>query len=80
MCKTAIHAFTIIEALISMAVTAIVLAILFVLFTITSERLMDFKHQNEFVSDLNRMNYTLNKAIFENDTMYLQNSEELLLK
>jgi len=73
-----VPAFTIIEALISMVITAIILSIIFVIFSITSERLMDFKKQNEAISDYNRMGYSVNKSIFESNFMKLNNSEELV--
>lgn len=71
-------AFTIIEAIVSMVITAIILAIIFVIFSITSERLFDFKKQNESITDLNRLSYTINKAIFESEIMELKNDEELV--
>ncbi|MEL1244922.1 hypothetical protein AAEO56_11660 [Flavobacterium sp. DGU11] len=72
-----ISAFTIIEAVVAMAVTAIILCIIFIIFSITSERLLDFKKQNGSVTDLNRMCYSLNKAIFESEKMDLVNEGEL---
>jgi type II secretory pathway pseudopilin PulG len=65
-----IAAFTIVEAVVSMAVTAIILAIVFIIFSFTSQRLLDFKKQNEATSDLNRMSYTINRGIFESENMY----------
>jgi competence protein ComGF len=73
-----IPAFTIIEAVVSMAVTAIILAIIFVIFSITSERLYDFKIQNETIADLNRMNYTLNKSIFDGNKMSVSDNELII--
>ncbi|MNK23700.1 hypothetical protein D3C87_419980 [compost metagenome] len=75
-----VAAFTIVEAIVSMAVTGIILAIIFVIFSITSERLLDFKKQNEAITDLNRLSYTINKAIFESEDMELVNNEELVFK
>ena len=65
-------AFTVIEAVIGMVVTALVVAIIFVVFTITSERLLDFKEANSVIVDRTRIAYVLNKDIFEN-TVYLHN-------
>lgn len=77
--KSYIPAFTIVEALVSMAITAIILSIIFVIFSITSERLLDFKKQNEGITDLNRLSYSINKTIFESKEMSLNyNSDELI--
>lgn len=65
-------AFTIIEAVINMAVTAILLSVIFVIFSITSQRLDDFKKENDFIADINRMTYCLNKDIFESEEMVLE--------
>lgn len=62
-------AFSIIEAVVSMVVSAIVIGLIFVVFTILSERMLDFKNQNQYVSDLNRLTYSLNKDIFESEKM-----------
>lgn len=62
-------AFSIIEAVVGMAITAIIMGIIFVVFAIVSERMYDFKNQNQFISDMNRLTYTINKDIFENEKM-----------
>lgn len=67
--KTHLAAFSILEALVSMVISAIVIGLIFVIFTILSERMLDFKEQNQYVADLNRMTYTFNKDIFESDQM-----------
>jgi len=67
-----VKAFTIVEAVVSMAITAIILSIIFVVFSITSQRLYDFKKQNEQITDLTRMSYSINKGIFEAENMYVQ--------
>lgn len=77
--KKHIPAFTIVEALVSMAITAIILSIIFVIFSITSERLLDFKKQNEGITDLNRLSYSINKAIFESKEMMLNYSNDELI-
>nr|WP_322626515.1 hypothetical protein [uncultured Flavobacterium sp.] len=61
-----IAAFTVIEAVIGMVVTALVIAIIFVVFTITSERLLDFKKANSVIVDRTRIAYAVNKDMFEN--------------
>ena len=66
-----------IEAIVSMAITAIIMSLIFVVFSIVSERLLDFKNQNQPVNDLNRFTYSVNKDIFENEKIKLQ--EEVLL-
>lgn len=73
-----IPAFTIMEAIVSMAVTAIILSVIFVVFSVTSERLADFKSQNEITADLNRMNYTLNKSIFDGNKMHLSDNQLII--
>ncbi|MCO6147921.1 prepilin-type N-terminal cleavage/methylation domain-containing protein [Flavobacterium sp. NRK1] len=72
-----IPAFTIIEAIVSMAITAIILSIIFVIFSFTSQRLMDFKKENEHINELNRLSYSINKSIFESEKM--QGADEEIL-
>ena len=71
----AIPAFSIIEAIVGMAITAIIMGILFVIFSIITGRMLDFKSQNQLVSDLNRLTYCLNKDIFENEKMAVHENE-----
>lgn len=68
-------AFSIIEAIVGMAVTAIIMGILFVIFSIVSGRMIDFKNQNQLVNDLNRLTYSLNKDIFEKEKMTASENE-----
>lgn len=68
-------AFSIIEAIVGMAVTAIIMGILFVIFSIVSGRMLDFKNQNQLVNDLNRLTYSLNKDIFEKEKMTASENE-----
>lgn len=72
--KTA-SAFSIIEAIVSMAITAIIMSILFVIFSIVTERMIDYKNQNELICDLNRLTYSVNKDIFENEKMNIIDNE-----
>ncbi|MCV9932933.1 hypothetical protein OIU80_11640 [Flavobacterium sp. LS1R47] len=67
--QNSIPAFSIIETIISMAITAIIMGVLFVIFSIITGRTLDFKNQNELVNDTNRLTYSLNKDIFEKDKM-----------
>lgn len=64
-----LRAFSIIEAIVGMAVAAIVMGLTFVIFSIISERMMDFKKQNQLINDMNRLTYSVNKDIFESDKM-----------
>lgn len=57
------------EAVFSMVITAIIIGIVFVIFSILSERMLDFKNQNQFVADMNRLTYIVNKDIFDNENM-----------
>jgi len=70
-----VAAFSIIEAIVGMAVTAIIMGILFVIFSIVSGRMIDFKNQNQLVNDLNRLTYSLNKDIFEKEKMTASENE-----
>lgn len=62
-------AFTITEAIVSMVVTGVILAIIFVIFQIAIERLYDFRTQNEDIADMNRFTYSINKSIFESEAI-----------
>lgn len=73
--NTSLPAFSIIEAVVGMAITAIIMGIIFVIFTIVSERLIDYKNQNQFINDMNRLTYSLNKDIFENEKMTVIENE-----
>lgn len=64
-----VGAFSIMEAIVGMAITAIIMGIIFVIFSIMSEQMLDFKNQNEFTADMNRLTYSINKDIFENEKM-----------
>ncbi|PXY43141.1 PulJ/GspJ family protein [Flavobacterium hydrophilum] len=70
-----VPAFSIIEAVVGMAITAIIMGILFVIFSIVSGRMLDFKNQNQLVNDLNRLTYSLNKDIFEKEKMTVYETE-----
>lgn len=70
-----IPAFSIIEAVVGMAITAIIMGILFVIFSIITGRMLDFKNQNQLVNDLNRLTYSLNKDIFEKEKMNVLENE-----
>lgn len=68
-------AFSIVEAIVGMAITAIIMSIIFVVFSIVTERMMDYKNQNELICDLNRLTYSVNKDIFENEKMNIIDNE-----
>lgn len=73
--KIKVKAFSVIEVIVSMVIAAIILGITFTIFSITSERLLDYKNQNQLVNDLNRFSYSINKDIFDNDKLYFNNDE-----
>lgn len=73
--KRFIPAFSIMEAIVGMAITAIVMGITFVIFSIVTERMLDFKNQNQLVNDLNRLTYSINKDIFETENMNVVENE-----
>ncbi|WP_395057215.1 type II secretion system protein J [Flavobacterium sp.] len=73
--KNTVKAFSIIEAIIGMAITAIIMGIVFVIFSIVSERMLDYKNQNALVNDLNRLTYCINKDIFDNEKMTVIDNE-----
>ncbi len=72
-----IAAFSIIETVVSLIITAIVMGLIFLIFSILSERMLDFKLQNESIADLNRLTYSINKDIFESEKMYSSVNELL---
>jgi type II secretory pathway pseudopilin PulG len=67
--KYNISAFSIVEVLVSMAITGIIIGIVFTVFTIVSEQLLNFKEQNQYISDYNRFSYAVNKDIFDSEEM-----------
>ena len=64
-----IKAFSIVEVMVSMVITAIIVGLIFGIFTIVSEQILDFKKENEQTSDFNRLSYSLNKAVFDSEKM-----------
>lgn len=73
--KYFIPAFSIIESVVGMAITAIIMGIIFFIFSIVTERMLDYKNQNQLVNDLNRLTYSVNKDIFESEKMTAENQE-----
>lgn len=69
-----VKAFSMIETITAMAVTAIIIGIVFTIFSIMSEMLLQFKIQNEGIADLNRFTYSVNKDIFESESMAVGDS------
>lgn len=72
--KLNIAAFSIMETIISMVITALIISIVFVLFSILTEKLFDIKKQNQSTNDLNRLSFAINKDIFENEKMSYSDS------
>lgn len=62
-----LKAFTVIEAVMGMLVTALIIAVVFIIYNITAQRLLDFKKQNDVAIDMNRFTYAVNKDIFESE-------------
>lgn len=73
--KNCVNAFSIVEAMIGMVVTAVILSITFFIFSIVTERMYDFKSQNQLVNDLNRLTYSVNKDIFENQNVVVKENQ-----
>lgn len=73
--KLFLPAFSVIETVIGMVITAIIMGVLFVIFSIITGRAFDFKNQNQLVNDLNRFTYSLNKDIFEKENMIIVENE-----
>lgn len=67
-----LKAFSVVETVVSMVIIAVIMGLVFVIFSILSERMLDFKNQNQFVADMNRLTYILNKDIFENQNIIKQ--------
>lgn len=70
--KYSIPAFSIVEVMVSMAITAIIIGLIFGIFSIVSEQILLFKEQNQYTADFNRLSYSISKAIFESEKMQLQ--------
>lgn len=64
-----IKAFSIVEVMVSMVITAIIVGLIFGVFTIVSEQIMTFKKENEQTADFNRLSYSLSKAVFDSEKM-----------
>lgn len=64
-----IKAFSIVEVMVSMVITAIIVGLIFGIFTIVSEQILAFKKENEQTSDFNRLSYSLSKAVFDSEKM-----------
>lgn len=64
-----IQAFSIVEVMVSMVITAIIVGLIFGVFTIISEQIVAFKKENEQTADFNRLSYSLNKAVFDSEKM-----------
>ena len=73
--NNSVAAFSIMEAIVGMAVTAIIMGIIFVIFSIMSAQLLDFKEQNEVIADMNRLTYSINRDIFESEKMNISDEQ-----
>lgn len=69
--KWSYQAFSFMETVISMVISGIVVGLLFLIFSILTERMLDFKLQNQEIADMNRFTFSLNKDIFDNNEMVL---------
>ncbi|QYS88056.1 PulJ/GspJ family protein [Flavobacterium davisii] len=69
-----LKAFSLLEAIVSMAIAAIIMGLTFVIFSMITERMLDYKKQNQATHDVNRLTYSLHKDIFDSDKMeFLEN-------
>ncbi|APT22142.1 hypothetical protein B0A78_08420 [Flavobacterium columnare NBRC 100251 = ATCC 23463] len=68
-------AFSILEALISMAIAAIIMGLTFMVFSIITERMLDYKKRNQATHDVNRLTYSINKDIFDSDKMDIRDNK-----
>ena len=73
--KHSLQAFSIVEAIVGMAVAAIIMGMTFFIFSIITERMLDFKAQNQIVNDFNRLTYSINKDIFDSEKMALNTNQ-----
>lgn len=73
--KYAVSAFSIVETVVGLIITAVIMSIIFVIFSIVTERMYDYKNQNQLVNDMNRLTYSINKDIFETEKMEILENE-----
>lgn len=78
-CKN-IKAFSVLEAVFSMVITAIIIGIVFVIFGILTERMMDFKEENQLIADINRLSYSLQKDMFDHAEMEVDDHQLLFIE
>lgn len=67
--KHYIQAFSIVEVMVSLVITAIVVGLIFGVFTIVSQQILEFKRENEQTADFNRLSYSLSKSVFDSEKM-----------
>jgi hypothetical protein len=67
-----IQAFSIVEVMVSMVITAIIVGLIFGVYTIVSEQIVAFKKENEQTADFNRLSYSLNKTVFDSEKMIIR--------
>lgn len=68
------RAFSFMETIISMVISGIVVGLLFLIFSILTERMLDFKIQNQEIADLNRFTFSVNKDIFDNNVFTVEDT------
>lgn len=67
--QSKIKAFSIIETVVSLIITSIIVSIVFVLFNIVEQNLINIKETSSFSSDINRLNFAINKDNYENELL-----------
>lgn len=72
--KRYIAAFSIVEVMVSLVITAIIIGLIFGIFTIVSNQIIAFKKENEQTADFNRLSYSLNKSIFDCEKMIVNDN------
>lgn len=71
--KAMIPAFSIVEVIVSLVITAIIVGLIFGIFTILNEQLFRLKDNNKQVTDYNRLSFSCTKAMFDSETIYQVN-------
>ncbi|NUY79261.1 hypothetical protein HUK80_00020 [Flavobacterium sp. MAH-1] len=62
--RNAVRAFSVVEAMVGLVVMAVVIGLVFVVFSILSRQLSDLRYQNEKVSDVNRLSWVMQRDMF----------------
>jgi len=72
--KKYLAAFSIVEVMVSLVITAIIVGLIFGIFTIVSKQIIAFKKENEQIADFNRLSYSVNKTVFDSEKMTLKSN------